>query len=175
MKLIIVIFGLTDLILQQFRVLIMCLTSCTGSLVDKRGKILVPGIYDSVAPLTAEEQKLYEKIDFDLDEYCKDVGVDQLLHDTKAKKLFMLFASLIGGNVLFNFGSFTLFEPIVLYFFHHRNKSSCTVGDILLFPFMVLRGLSLKQEPRRLFLARSSASFPSALCLTWTLEMWRSR
>lgn len=64
----------------------MCLTSCTGSLVDKRGKILVPGIYDSVAPLTAEEQKLYEKIDFDLDEYCKDVGVDQLLHDTKAKK-----------------------------------------------------------------------------------------
>uniref|UniRef100_A0A669D0Q2 Cytosolic non-specific dipeptidase n=1 Tax=Oreochromis niloticus TaxID=8128 RepID=A0A669D0Q2_ORENI len=62
-------------------------TSCTGSLVDKRGKILVPGIYDSVAPLTAEEQKLYEKIDFDLDEYCKDVGVGRLLHDTKEQIL----------------------------------------------------------------------------------------
>uniref|UniRef100_A0A3Q3CWU3 Cytosolic non-specific dipeptidase n=1 Tax=Haplochromis burtoni TaxID=8153 RepID=A0A3Q3CWU3_HAPBU len=45
------------------------LIALMGSLVDKRAKILVPGIYDSVAPLTAEEQKLYEKIDFDLDEY----------------------------------------------------------------------------------------------------------
>ncbi|XP_076735533.1 cytosolic non-specific dipeptidase isoform X2 [Maylandia zebra] len=63
------------------------LIALMGSLVDKRGKILVPGIYDSVAPLTAEEQKLYEKIDFDLDEYCKDVGVDQLLHDTKEQIL----------------------------------------------------------------------------------------
>lgn len=90
----------------------MFVTSCTGSLVDKRGKILVPGIYDSVAPLTAEEQKLYEKIDFDLDEYCKDVGVERLLHDTKAKKLFTLFASLIGGNVLFNFVSSTFLNLV---------------------------------------------------------------
>lgn len=59
-------------------------SSYTGSLLDKKGKILVPGMYDSVAPLTEEEQKLYEKIDFDLDEYCKDVGVKQLLHNTKA-------------------------------------------------------------------------------------------
>ncbi|XP_013763574.1 cytosolic non-specific dipeptidase-like, partial [Pundamilia nyererei] len=63
------------------------LIALMGSLVDKRGKILVPGIYDSVAPLTAEEQKLYEKIDFDLDEYCKDGGVEQLLHDTKEQIL----------------------------------------------------------------------------------------
>lgn len=58
----------------------------TGSLVDKKGKILVPGIYNDVAPLTEEEKKLYEKIDFDLEEYCKDVGAGKLLHDTKAKK-----------------------------------------------------------------------------------------
>lgn len=54
-----------------------------GSLVDKKGKILVPGMYDSVAPLTEEEKKLYEKIEFDMDEYCKDVGACKLLHDTK--------------------------------------------------------------------------------------------
>ncbi|XP_065325888.1 cytosolic non-specific dipeptidase-like [Pelmatolapia mariae] len=63
------------------------LIALMGSLVDNRGKILVPGIYDSVAPLTAEEQKLYEKIDFDLDEYCKDGGVGRLLHDTKEQIL----------------------------------------------------------------------------------------
>lgn len=62
----------------------MFVTFLTASLVDRKGKILIPGIYESVAPLTEEERKLYEKIEFDLDEYCKDVGVEQLLHDTKA-------------------------------------------------------------------------------------------
>lgn len=62
----------------------MFVTFLTASLVDRKGKILIPGIYESVAPLTEEEKKLYEKIEFDLDEYCKDVGVEQLLHDTKA-------------------------------------------------------------------------------------------
>lgn len=63
----------------------MCVSSLTGSLVDKKGKILIPGMNDDVAPLTDDEKKLYEKIDFDLDEYCKDVGVGKLLHDTKAR------------------------------------------------------------------------------------------
>ena len=35
------------------------------NLVDNKGKILVPGVYDSVAELTAEEAKLYDAIDFD--------------------------------------------------------------------------------------------------------------
>lgn len=56
----------------------------TGSLLDPKGKILVPGMSDDVAPVTDEELKQYEKIEFDLDEYCKDVGVGQLLHDSKA-------------------------------------------------------------------------------------------
>ena len=47
---------------------------------------MVPGLCDDVAPLTEEEKKLYEKIDFDLDEYCRDVGVGQLLHNTKASR-----------------------------------------------------------------------------------------
>lgn len=62
----------------------------SGSLVDKKGKIMIPGIYDSVAPLTDEEQNLYEKIEFDLEEYCQDSGVKKLLHGTKASNSFQL-------------------------------------------------------------------------------------
>ena len=40
------------------------LVSLLNELVDGKGKILVPGIYDDVEPLTEEEQKLYEPIDF---------------------------------------------------------------------------------------------------------------
>ncbi|CAB1443393.1 unnamed protein product [Pleuronectes platessa] len=48
------------------------LITLMGSLVNRKGEILVPGMSDDVAPLTEDETKLYEKIEFDLDEYCKD-------------------------------------------------------------------------------------------------------
>jgi hypothetical protein len=35
------------------------------SLVDVKGKILVPGIYDTVRKLTDEEKATYEPIEFD--------------------------------------------------------------------------------------------------------------
>uniref|UniRef100_A0A8D0CS64 Cytosolic non-specific dipeptidase n=1 Tax=Sander lucioperca TaxID=283035 RepID=A0A8D0CS64_SANLU len=63
------------------------LIALMGSLLDNKGNILVPGLSDDVAPLTDEEKKLYEKIDFDLDEYRKDIGVERLLYDTKEKVL----------------------------------------------------------------------------------------
>ncbi|XP_053106214.1 cytosolic non-specific dipeptidase isoform X1 [Hemicordylus capensis] len=59
------------------------LIALMGSLVDKKGKILIPGIYDAVASLTDEEHQLYDKIDFDLAEYAKDIGATRLLHGTK--------------------------------------------------------------------------------------------
>ncbi|XP_034016727.1 cytosolic non-specific dipeptidase isoform X2 [Thalassophryne amazonica] len=59
------------------------LIALMGSLVDQRGKILVPGIYKDVAPVTDKEKELYKDIDFDLKEYRTDAGVEQLLHDTK--------------------------------------------------------------------------------------------
>ena len=40
------------------------LVAMMNTLVDAKGKILVPGIYDSVRDLTPEERKLYEPIDF---------------------------------------------------------------------------------------------------------------
>ena len=40
------------------------LVSLFNELVDSKGKILVPGIYDQVAPLTEDEKKIYDSIDF---------------------------------------------------------------------------------------------------------------
>ena len=47
------------------------LITILGSLVDSKGKILIPGINDSVAKLTDDEQKLYEPIDFDIVSYYR--------------------------------------------------------------------------------------------------------
>ncbi|PNJ29066.1 CNDP2 isoform 3 [Pongo abelii] len=54
-----------------------------GSLVDKRGNILIPGINEAVAAVTEEEHKLYDDIDFDIEEFAKDVGAQILLHSNK--------------------------------------------------------------------------------------------
>lgn len=51
--------------------------------MDRKGKILIPGISEAVAPVTEEELELYDKIDFDLEEYARDVGAGTLLHSCK--------------------------------------------------------------------------------------------
>ncbi|KAM8966718.1 beta-Ala-His dipeptidase-like [Pelodytes ibericus] len=58
-----------------------------ASLVDSSGQILIPGIYDDVAPITEEENRLYDNIDFDLEEYQNHTGVDTFLYSTKEKIL----------------------------------------------------------------------------------------
>lgn len=40
-----------------------------STLVDSQGKILVPGVMDSVDPVTPEEEKLYEPIELHVDDY----------------------------------------------------------------------------------------------------------
>ena len=42
------------------------LIALMSSLLDTKGKILVPGLYDSVATVTEEESNLYDPIDFDM-------------------------------------------------------------------------------------------------------------
>jgi nonspecific dipeptidase len=42
------------------------LVALMGSLVDSKGKILVPGIYESVAKVTDAESALYAPIDFNM-------------------------------------------------------------------------------------------------------------
>ncbi|KAG0714538.1 Cytosolic non-specific dipeptidase [Chionoecetes opilio] len=51
-----------------------------NTLLDGKGNILIPGLMDEVAPLTSEEQKLYADIDFDVEDYRKDLGHKRLIH-----------------------------------------------------------------------------------------------
>jgi len=60
-----------------------------ASLVDSKGKILVPGVMDSVAVLTDSERKLYEGIDFSLESHKRAAGVQKLLYDGELEKSLM--------------------------------------------------------------------------------------
>ncbi|KAI5278392.1 Beta-Ala-His Dipeptidase [Manis pentadactyla] len=66
------------------------LVALLGSLVDSSGHILIPGIYDHVAPLTEEERNMYRAIDLDLEEYRNSSQVKKFLFDTKEEILMHL-------------------------------------------------------------------------------------
>nr|XP_021529208.1 beta-Ala-His dipeptidase isoform X2 [Aotus nancymaae] len=66
------------------------LVALLGSLVDSSGHILVPGIYDEVAPLTEEEINTYKAIDLDLEEYRNSSQVAKFLFNTKEEILMHL-------------------------------------------------------------------------------------
>ncbi|KAJ8950159.1 hypothetical protein NQ314_008012 [Rhamnusium bicolor] len=60
-----------------------------NTLVDKDGKILIPGLYNEVAPLLEGENEIYKKIDFDIAEYRENVGCKSLLHNEEKEKILM--------------------------------------------------------------------------------------
>lgn len=97
--------------------------SPTGSLVDRRGRILIPGMYEDVAPLTDDETQLYEKIDFDLEEYCKDVGVRKLLHSTKASRGRRQKVKRVHGAEVEPFSFFVLQEQILMHRWRYPSLS----------------------------------------------------
>uniref|UniRef100_A0A8C0EEF2 Carnosine dipeptidase 1 n=1 Tax=Bubo bubo TaxID=30461 RepID=A0A8C0EEF2_BUBBB len=66
------------------------LIALLDSLVDPTGRIQIPGIYDSVTALTEEERKLYESIEFDLEEHKNNSGVKKFLYGTKEEILLHL-------------------------------------------------------------------------------------
>ncbi|XP_069476831.1 beta-Ala-His dipeptidase-like isoform X2 [Ambystoma mexicanum] len=66
------------------------LVALLAKLVDPSGRILIPGIYDDVAPLTEEEKKLYENIEFDLEEHKNATGVTKFRQATKEEVLLHL-------------------------------------------------------------------------------------
>lgn len=51
-----------------------------SKLTDSHGRILIPGVLDSVTPFTEQERARYNPIDFDVEAYKADVGV-QALHN----------------------------------------------------------------------------------------------
>lgn len=59
------------------------LIAIMGSLADHKGKILIDGVNETVAPVTAEELELYKNIDFDPEDYRNDLGAVKLQHETK--------------------------------------------------------------------------------------------
>jgi len=63
------------------------LVSLLNELVDGKGKILVPGIYDTVKELTDAEKKLYEPIDFCDKTYLEESGCFGLIHKDKINTL----------------------------------------------------------------------------------------
>lgn len=59
------------------------LVKVLSQLVDGQGNILIPGIQEMVAPLTDEEDKLYDDIEFSVDELDAAAGSSTSLHDNK--------------------------------------------------------------------------------------------
>ncbi|KAK5641500.1 hypothetical protein RI129_010047 [Pyrocoelia pectoralis] len=57
------------------------------SLVDKDGKLLITDIYKDVIPLQPEEETIYAKIDFNVEDYSRTVNATKLLHNDKVKLL----------------------------------------------------------------------------------------
>ncbi|XP_013109891.2 cytosolic non-specific dipeptidase [Stomoxys calcitrans] len=60
-----------------------------STLVDKDTKILVPGIERDIAPLLHNENEIYQKIDYEVDDYKNDIGASQLPHNEDKTKLLM--------------------------------------------------------------------------------------
>ncbi len=59
------------------------LVNLLSKLVDANGKILIPGIDEMVAPVTDKESKLYDDIDFDVDELNLASGSDTAIYQLK--------------------------------------------------------------------------------------------
>ncbi|KAJ0000056.1 hypothetical protein NQD34_011898 [Periophthalmus magnuspinnatus] len=57
------------------------------TLISPSGKILIPGIREAVAPLTDEEWKMYQDIQFDFDHYKSKIGVSHLMYNNKVDLL----------------------------------------------------------------------------------------
>ncbi|RKP01468.1 hypothetical protein CXG81DRAFT_25852 [Caulochytrium protostelioides] len=58
-----------------------------STLVDPQGKILVPGIYDTVAPVTDAERELYKTIEFSVGDINNATGSESALTSDKAQLL----------------------------------------------------------------------------------------
>jgi succinyl-diaminopimelate desuccinylase len=54
------------------------LTQMLSALIDKNGRIQVPGFYDDVVPLTEEERRQFAALPFEEKTYMQETGVDAL-------------------------------------------------------------------------------------------------
>lgn len=54
------------------------LTRLVASLIDENGHVTIPGFYDNVRELTAEEREAFNKAPFSLDEYKRALDIDEV-------------------------------------------------------------------------------------------------
>ena len=54
------------------------LTHMLSALIDKNGRIQIPGFYDEILPMTEREREQFASLDFSDDAYAKELGVDGL-------------------------------------------------------------------------------------------------
>lgn len=57
----------------------------SDALISPSGTILIPGIREAVAPLSDEEWKMYQDIQFDMENYKDRIGVGQLMYNNKVR------------------------------------------------------------------------------------------
>lgn len=72
----------------SFREPMVDLAYLLPKLVSLDGEILVDGVYDSVKPLTKEEEALYNNIEFDVEDFKKSIGYKKL-NNEDPKSLLM--------------------------------------------------------------------------------------
>lgn len=60
----------------------------SDTLISPSGKILIPGIQEAVAPLSDDEWRMYQDIEFDVDDYKNKIGVSKLMYSNKVFSLF---------------------------------------------------------------------------------------
>lgn len=58
-----------------------------GTLVDTNGKIAIPGVNEMVAPVTKEEEGLYDGISYTMDNLFESLGSKTSIHDSKKNTL----------------------------------------------------------------------------------------
>lgn len=63
------------------------LVKLLGTLVDNKGKILIPGIDALVAPLSESEKKLYDGISFEMQDLYDGLGSETSIHSDKERTL----------------------------------------------------------------------------------------
>ncbi|MED6285882.1 hypothetical protein CHARACLAT_000034 [Characodon lateralis] len=57
------------------------------TLISPSGRILIPGIQEAVAPLSDEEWKMYQDIEFDVNHFKNKTGVSHLMYNNKVDLL----------------------------------------------------------------------------------------
>ncbi|XP_047217736.1 cytosolic non-specific dipeptidase [Girardinichthys multiradiatus] len=57
------------------------------TLISPSGRILIPGIQEAVAPLSDEEWKMYQDIEFDVNHFKNKTGVNHLMYNNKVDLL----------------------------------------------------------------------------------------